>query len=210
MCACMGAQTGTDWQSGADFSWSWRCNPQHPFRPRGPFAPLRRLTFLSRKVSKRSLPCIRPCTSLRCVPGPLAPSVLQGSTATGHPCPGAAFAASLPLNPLRTDYAHPPDGDFGVACATGTSKSSTDTLSSGFAQILQARAQAPSGGRVQVLRSRSAGMDAGRGAPGHGGPVATCLWSSAGAREARPRSGLARMQGAFLLGYFFLPHCKKK
>jgi hypothetical protein len=99
---------------------------------------------------------------------------------------------------------------MGVACAAVAFKTKADALCSSLAEIFQARDQVPSGGRVEVLRSRSAGMDAGRAAPGHGRPVAVRLRSDTGARAVRLRSGLTRMQGAFLLGYFFLPHSKKK
>ncbi|MNG36732.1 hypothetical protein D3C84_1238620 [compost metagenome] len=40
----------------------------------------------------------------------LAPSLLQGPAAKGHPWPIAALAASMPLNPLRNDSTQPPDG----------------------------------------------------------------------------------------------------
>jgi len=41
--------------------------------------------------------------------GSLAPSLLQGPAAKGHPWPIAALAASMPLNPLRNDSARPPE-----------------------------------------------------------------------------------------------------
>jgi len=74
----------------------------------------RRLTFslFAQRESKQreNAPDIRPCTSLRYVPGSFAPSLLQGHAAKGHPWPIAALAASLPLNPFHTDSAHPADG----------------------------------------------------------------------------------------------------
>ncbi|VVN40761.1 hypothetical protein PS662_05450 [Pseudomonas fluorescens] len=44
---------------------------------------------------------------------------------------------------------------------------------------------APSGGRVEVLRSGQPGMDAGLAAPGHGWPMAAGPRSRTGARERR-------------------------
>ena len=60
---------------------------------------------------------------------------------------------------------------------------------------------APSGGRVEVLRSGQTGMDAGLAAPGHGWPMAAGPRSRAGARAWR---GLAshRTSGAEPFGYF--------
>ena len=54
------------------------------------------------------------------------------------------------------------------------------------------------------------GMDAARVAMGQGCPFATCPWSTDGANAPRARSERGWMPGAFLLGYFFLPHSKKK
>jgi hypothetical protein len=55
-------------------------------------------------------------------------------------------------------------------------------------------------------------MDAAKAALGHGRPIAACPRSADGASEPEmKRSAMqGRMQGAFLLGYFFLPHSKKK
>ena len=60
---------------------------------------------------------------------------------------------------------------------------------------------APSGGRVEVLRSGPPGMDAGRAAMGQGWPVAACPRSGTGARE--PERSEGRTPGASLFGYFF-------
>ena len=66
------------------------------------------------KVTKNTCPC----TGLG-VPGsprstPLFPSLLRGSPRKGHPCrrrprPFTAFAASMPLTPLRSDSIRPPE-----------------------------------------------------------------------------------------------------
>ena len=54
------------------------------------------------------------------------------------------------------------------------------------------------------------GMDAARAVLGQGRPITAGPWSTDGANEPRAQSALGRMSGAFLLGYFFLPHSKKK
>ena len=56
------------------------------------------------------------------------------------------------------------------------------------------------GGREEVLRSGSTGMDAGRGAMGHGWPVAAGPRSRTGARE--PERSEGRTKGRKRLGYF--------
>jgi hypothetical protein len=65
-----------------------------------------------KKVSKNALP-LHPAP--RFARGSFAPSPLQGSAYKGHQRPYKPFAASLRLNPLRNDSAHPPEGAFGVA-----------------------------------------------------------------------------------------------
>ena len=59
----------------------------------------------AKKVSKNACPCIRP----RLRRGSLAPMMFQGPAAKGHPCPIAALAASMPLNPLHITCARPPE-----------------------------------------------------------------------------------------------------
>ena len=58
------------------------------------------------------------------------------------------------------------------------------------------------GGREEVLRSGSTGMDAGRGVMGHGWPVTPCLRSRAGARE--PERSEGRTMGRGLFGSFWV------
>ncbi len=73
-----------------------------------------RVSFgIAPKETKRSSPGIRP--QLRW--GSLAPSLLRGHAAMGHPWPIAALAASMPLNPLHNDSGRPPEGAIGVACS---------------------------------------------------------------------------------------------
>ena len=69
-------------------------------------APLRRLTFGSRPKSKQK---VLPLAYGPTASGSLAPSLLQGPAAKGHPWPIAAFAASMSLNPLRNDSTRPPE-----------------------------------------------------------------------------------------------------
>ena len=81
-----------------------------------PVPPLRRLTFGKRPKSKQKvLPLAFGPTSS----GSLAPSLLQGHAAKGHPWPIASLAASMPLNPLHNDSTRPPDGAFGVVWEIG-------------------------------------------------------------------------------------------
>src|SRR3990167_11110532 len=68
--------------------------------------PLRRLTFGKRPKSKQKA---LPLASGPTASGSLAPSLLQGPAAKGHPWPIAALAASMPLNPLRNDSTRPPE-----------------------------------------------------------------------------------------------------
>ena len=63
------------------------------------------LLAISPKGTKRSCPCIR--VSLRSTS--LIPSLLRGSPRKGHPWPFTAFAASMPLTPLRSDSIRPPE-----------------------------------------------------------------------------------------------------
>jgi hypothetical protein len=62
---------------------------------------------------------------------------------------------------------------------------------------------APSGGRVEVLRSGQPGMDAGLAAPGHGWPMAAGPRSRTGAREHRALArGRTLGASVFLLTFF--------
>ena len=53
---------------------------------------------------------------------------------------------------------------------------------------------------MEVLRSGSTGMDAGRAVLGHGWPVTACPRSGTGVRE--PERSEGRTQGQGLFGYF--------
>ena len=79
---------------------------------------------------------------------------------------------------------------------------------------------------MEPVRRGLSGMDAAKAALGHGRPIAAGPWSTDGAKRSNSRrlarraskasnepcarSAQGRMSGAFLLGYFFLPHSKKK
>ena len=58
----------------------------------------------------------------------------------------------------------------------------------------------PPGGRMEVLRSGSTGMDAGRAVMGQGWPVTACPRSWTGVRE--PERSEGRTMGQGLFGYF--------
>ena len=59
------------------------------------------------KVSKTLRPSVRPLAKARCS---LAPVLLRGPAAIGHPWPGAASPASMPGCPLRRTSTRPPEG----------------------------------------------------------------------------------------------------
>ena len=59
------------------------------------------------KVSKTLRPGVRPLAKARCS---LAPVLLRGPAAIGHPWPGAASPASMPGCPLRRTSTRPPEG----------------------------------------------------------------------------------------------------
>ncbi|VFB19428.1 Uncharacterised protein [Pseudomonas fragi] len=66
---------------------------------------LRRVPFgRTQKEPKGPRPIVRP--SLRS--GSLAPALLRGPAATGHPWPIAALPASMPVDPLRRTSSRPP------------------------------------------------------------------------------------------------------
>ena len=68
---------------------------------------LRRVPFgRTQKEPKGPRPIVRP--SLRS--GSLAPALLRGPAATGHPWPIAALPASMPVDPLRRTSTRPADG----------------------------------------------------------------------------------------------------
>ena len=154
----------------------------------------RRLTFLvcPRKVSKRRAPDIRPGTTLRYVPGSFPPSVLQGSAYKGRPWPFTPFAASMPLNPLRTDSAHPSDGTPSP-CLSETATSEMQSIGSRTLPISR-----PSRGAVQQVSRQ----DAEKAPMGHGWPFGACLRSSTGAREVERSE--TRMPGRVSFAYFAL------
>ena len=68
---------------------------------------LRRVPFgRTQKEPKGPSPIVRP--SLRS--GSLAPALLRGPAATGHPWPIAALPASMPVDPLHRTSSRPPEG----------------------------------------------------------------------------------------------------
>ena len=68
---------------------------------------LRRVPFgRTQKEPKGPRPIVRP--SLRS--GSLAPALLRGPAATGHPWPIAALPASMPVDPLHRTSSRPPEG----------------------------------------------------------------------------------------------------
>ena len=64
--------------------------------------PLRRVTFLSGKVTKTICSWFGPPSS-----GSLTPATLRGHAPNGHPCPDGAWRASLPAIPLRAACVRP-------------------------------------------------------------------------------------------------------
>jgi hypothetical protein len=115
----------------------------------------------------------------------------------GRPCPLVPRSASCLALTLRNTCTRPTDGTGPRACRISAKLEYRASVWVFKAASAQTMPVAPSEGRAQVLWSRSAGMDAGRAAPGHGRPVAARLRSSTGAREPRRRRG--RMSGLDLL-----------
>jgi len=120
----------------------------------------RRLTFSLRaqreSKQRESAPGIRPGSSLRCAPVSFAASVLQGPAVKGHPWPITAFAASMPLNPLHTDAAHPADGVVGP-CLSVTVSLEIQSFGSRTVPVRRLSAGAAQGGIWHGCQMRRAG-----------------------------------------------------
>ncbi len=161
----------------------------------------RRLTFSlpAQRESKQreSAPGIRPCISLRCIPGSFASSAFQGHAAKGHPWPSAAFVASMRLNPFHTDSALPSDGTFSPCMP----KYAALELQGFGSRTIPVRR--PSAGAAQQVSRQ----DAEKVPMGHGWPFGACLRSSAGAREVEHSE--TRMSGGVSFAYFSL-HKQRK
>ena len=93
----------------------------------------------AKKVSKNACPCIRP----RLHRGSLAPMMFQGPAAKGHPCPIAALAASMPLNPLHITCARPPERGVRRHLIVRLSRNRQSVFVSLFANLETPRTQSP-------------------------------------------------------------------
>ncbi len=136
------------------------------------------LLAVAPKGTKKSCPCIRP----RLRRGALAPSLLRGPAYKGHPWPFTPLAASMPLAPLHSDSTRPPErgGWWRLLVRTKKAKPKQHQQSS-----KRLGPRSPSGGRVEVLRRGTRGMDAERGTKGQGRPFVT----APGATPERGKSG---------------------
>ena len=159
------------------------------------------LFSVAKKVTKNACPYIRPCAARRvrslhrCSRGRLTRAVLGPLSLSPHPC-GSLPYATVPLTLLK--------GAVGVACGFVQKGHATDTSRS-FKRL---GLRSPSGGRVEVLRRGTRGMDAERGAKGQGRPFVT-------APGAAPEGGNPGVAGAgcrarFLFGYFLFRASKEK
>jgi len=162
------------------------------------------LLAIAPKGTKRSCPCIR--VSLRSTS--LIPSLLRGSPRKGHPWPFTAFAASMPLTPLRSDSIRPPErGVRSRLLVWSSTNNQSEALlhCSGIDQATRAKSpfRRPSVGAAQGdarhgCRARS---------DGPGMALRDAPRSSAGARGVLRSK--TRMQGWPSFWLLFLGHSRK-
>src|SRR5690606_6205045 len=137
------------------------------------------LFSVAKKVTKNACPCMRPCAArrvrslhrrsegrhTRAIPGPLRLSP--------HPC-GSPLCATIALTLLKGALMSSV-GSCNKKRSPGESERSSRQLGP----------RSPSGGRVEVLRRGTRGMDAERGTKGQGRPFVT----APGAAPERGKSG---------------------
>ncbi len=160
------------------------------------------LLAVAPKGTKKSCPCIRPCAARRvrslhrCSRGRLTRAVPGPLSLSPHPC-GSLPYATVPLTLLK--------GAVGVACGFVQKGHATDTSRS-FKRL---GLRSPSGGRVEVLRRGTRGMDAERGAKGQGRPFVTAPGAAPERGESghRPDPDVGR---AFSLVTFSFARAKRK
>ncbi|GEM_PF-1685271 len=167
--------------------------------------PAESLFPVAEKVTKNACPCMRPCAARRvrsfhhCSRGRLT-RVIPG------PC--KPFAASMPLNPLRSDSTHPPERGGWCRLLTRAKKSQPSEHQQPFRRL---GLLFPSGGREEVLRRRTRGRTPSEerrtGPPRQGRPFVT----APGAAPERGNPGVAGAgcRGGLLFGYFLLARQEK-
>ena len=159
-------------------------------------SPSRRVTF-SWLVQRESTPGgIRPCTSLRYVPGSRAPSARQGHALKGHPWPFRALAASMPLNLFHTDSTRPTDRTYPGFTSSVIKTTSRQTarllLQTPWGQTRRLPVRRPSGGVAQGgarhgRRARSEGTGTSLRDGPQSGTGATTAWMQKVARHRMPK-----------------------
>ncbi len=160
------------------------------------------LLAVAPKETKRSCPYIRPCAARRVRSlhrhsrGTPRRAILGPSRLSRHPCRSTP-STSIPLTLLK--------GAIGGACWFVQKEAKPKQHQQSFKRL---GASSPSGGRVEVLRRGTRGMDAERGAKGQGRPFVT-------APGAAPEGGNPGVAGAgcrarFLFGYFLFRASKEK
>ncbi len=159
------------------------------------------LFSVAKKVTKNACPCIRP----RLRRGSFAPSPLRRPSYKSHPWPFTTLAASLRLALYATIPLTLLKGAVGVACWFVQKEAKPKQHQQSFKRL---GPHPPSGGRVEVLRRGTRGMDAERGAKGQGRPFVT----APGAAPERGNPGVAGAgcRARFLFGYFLFRASKEK
>ncbi len=160
------------------------------------------LLAVAPKETKRSCPYIRPCAARRVRSlhrhsrGTPRRAILGPSRLSRHPCRSTP-STSILLTLLK--------GAIGGACWFVQKEAKPKQHQQSFKRL---GANSPSGGRVEVLRSGTRGMDAERGTKGQGRPFVTCPRSGTGARGVWPQARPG-CRGGLLFGYFLLARQEK-
>src|SRR5690606_4874110 len=152
------------------------------------------LLAVAPKETKRSCPYIRPCAARRVRSlhrhsrGTPRRAILGPSRLSRHPCRSTP-STSIPLTLLK--------GAIGGACWFVQKEAKPKQHQQSFKRL---GASSPSGGRVEVLRRGTRGMDAERGTKGQGRPFVTCPRSGTGRRGVWPQARPG-CRGGLFFGY---------
>src|SRR5690606_15720140 len=168
------------------------------------FRPAGRLTFFSREKSKQKRLPLH--TALRCAQGSFAPSPPPRPPYKRHPWPFPTLSASLPPALYATIPLTLLKGADGVACWIVQKEAKPKQHQKSFKRL---GPHPPSGGRVEVLRRGTRGMDAERGAKGQGRPFVPAPGAAPERGESghRPDPDVGR---AFSLVTFSFARAKRK
>ena len=123
----------------------------------------------------------------------------------------------MPLNPLRNDYAHPPEGAIRAPEAMGLIRQpwggAVALLLPEYSELHQCyrslrRVQSPPRRVNGVVVEEVERQDVARATEGHGWPIVECLWSGDGVNE--PSRSEGRMNGRRVLVTFVGPAIRGK